>query len=203
MHSHANIPVTGIPAAGQAPGVRRRRLVRDAAAGALLFSAGGADWLLTPREARAQGIPLKTLTPAEAQVLEAVGETLAVGAREQGIVNFVDQQCSIAPQDALLSLRMAGAPPPFIGFYRAALAEVDRQSQAQTGAAFQALTAPDQHAFIDRLRRAGFPDWKGPAQGTVYNVLRSDAVDVVYGTMAGSERLDVPYMPHIPPAERW
>jgi hypothetical protein len=34
-------------------------------------------------------------------------------------------------------------------------------------------------------------------------VLRSDAVDVVYGTMEGYASLGIPYMPHIAPTKRW
>jgi len=32
-------------------------------------------------------------------------------------------------------------------------------------------------------------------------MVRSDAVDVVYGTVEGFERLGVPYMPHILPPD--
>ena len=48
-----------------------------------------------------------------------------------------------------------------------------------------------------------FDAWSGPAAGLVYFVLRSDAVDVVYGTPAGFERLGVPYMAHILPPAGW
>jgi hypothetical protein len=34
-------------------------------------------------------------------------------------------------------------------------------------------------------------------------ILRSDAVDVVYGTMDGYAALGIPYMPHIAPTKRW
>jgi hypothetical protein len=34
-------------------------------------------------------------------------------------------------------------------------------------------------------------------------VLRSDAVDVVYGTVEGYDALGIPYMPHITPVTRW
>lgn len=49
----------------------------------------------------------------------------------------------------------------------------------------------------------GLPGWSGPPAPLVYFVLRSDALDVVYGTEAGFALLDVPYMPHIPPERRW
>ena len=182
-------------------GIGRRGLM-DTAASALAFSAVTGTFL-TPRQARAQGVALTSLTPNEAALMEAVGETLAVGARVAGIANFIDQQCSFPPQEALLGLRMAGASPPFVAFYRAALAEIDRQSRTQSGAAFTAMAPPDQRALIDRMRRADLPDWRGPSQPLVFNVLRGDAVDVVYGTIEGFDRLGVPYMPHIPPAARW
>jgi len=37
---------------------------------------GGVEVLLTPGEARAQGVPLRTLKPDEAATIEAIGETL-------------------------------------------------------------------------------------------------------------------------------
>ena len=45
--------------------------------------------------------------------------------------------------------------------------------------------------------------WQGPPGPFVYLVLRSDAVDVVYGTMDGYAALGIPYMPHIAPEKRW
>ena len=42
-----------------------------------------------------------------------------------------------------------------------------------------------------------------PAAGFVYFVLRSDAVDVVYGTVEGYAELGIPYQAHIMPLKRW
>lgn len=181
----------------------RRAFMQGAAAGTLAFTLGGAEVLLTPHDARAQGVPLRVLDPGEARLLAAIGEALATGARDQGIANFVDQQCSVPPHQALLSLRISGARPPFADFYRAALAEVARQCTAAHGKPFEDLSPAEQHAFINRMRQSGFADWRGPPQPRVYGILRDDAVDVAYGTVAGFERLGVPYMPHIDPQERW
>src|SRR5262249_16745276 len=85
-----------------------RAFMKGAAIGALAFTVGGAEVLLTPRAARAQGVPLRTLTAAQAATLDALGETLAPGARQAGISHFVDQQISIPPEEALLDAR-AGA----------------------------------------------------------------------------------------------
>ena len=54
-----------------------------------------------------------------------------------------------------------------------------------------------------RFARTRSRDGRGPPAGLVYFVLRSDTVDVMYGTMEGYESLGVPYMAHIEPDKRW
>jgi gluconate 2-dehydrogenase subunit 3-like protein len=183
--------------------IRRRTFVRGAAAGALVFTVGGADVLLLPSEARAQKVPLKVLTADEASRLEAVGDAVVPGAREAGIANFVDQQCSVAPHEALLGIRIANVRPPFVNFYRAALNAVDGACKAQHGKPFVELTAAEQQTFIGAMRVGKLADWKGPPQQAIFGAIRTDGVDVVYGTVEGFERLGVPYMPHILPTARW
>jgi hypothetical protein len=182
--------------------LERRALIRGAALGVLAFTVGGAEVFLTPREAHAQGVPLRTLNTDEAKTLEALGETLAPGAREAGVVEFVDQQISGPAEEALLEARILNVRPPYANFYRAALGAVDRVSQTQ-GKRFVELSASDQHAFVDRMRQNKLEGWQGPPPPFVYTLLRADAVDVVYGTMAGYEALGIPYMAHIAPTKRW
>jgi hypothetical protein len=182
----------------------RRQFMRGAALGALAFTVGGAEVLLTPREARAQGVPLRTLRPQEAETIEALGETLVPGARQAGLVHFVDQQVSVPSEEALLEARILNVRPPYVNFYRAALGAVDRASQALNGGKrFAELDAAAQHDFVDRMRQNKLDGWQGPAGSFVYLVMRSDAVDVVYGTMDGYARLAIPYMAHIAPTARW
>jgi hypothetical protein len=183
--------------------VARRRFMQGAAFGALAFTVGGVETLLTPRAARAQGVPLRTLRPEEAETLEALGETLVPGAREAGVVHFVDQQLSVPPEEALLEARILNVRPPYANFYRAALAGIERASAARNGKRFAALDASGQHDFVDRLRQNKIDGWQGPAAPFVYLVTRSDAVDVVYGTVDGYARLAIPYMAHIAPTTRW
>ena len=57
--------------------------------------------------------------------------------------------------------------------------------------------------IVDLMRQNKLDGWKGPAAGFVYFLLRSDAVDVVYGTMDGYAHLGVPYQPHIAPTRSW
>jgi hypothetical protein len=67
-----------------------RRTFMQGAALTLAFSVGGAEVMLTPRQAHAQNIPLQTLTPDQGATLDAVGEVLVPGAKAAGISNFVD-----------------------------------------------------------------------------------------------------------------
>jgi hypothetical protein len=184
--------------------IERRTLMKGAALSALAFSTGGAEVLLSPREARAQNIPFRTLTPEQVATLEALGETLVPGAKQAGISHFVDQQLSIPPGEALLEARILNIRPPYANFYRAALGAIDKASKAtQSGRGLAALSDDERHAFVDLMRQNKVAGWQGPPGPFVYLVLRSDAVDVVYGTMDGYAALGIPYMPHIAPEKRW
>ena len=183
--------------------MERRIFLKGASMGVLAFTVGGAEILMTPKEARARAVPFRLLSGEEAETLEALGEALVPGAREAGVAHFIDQQVSVTPGEALLEARIVNVKPPFIDFYRAAIGGIDKASMARSGKRFTALSASEQHDYIDQLRQNKLGDWQGPPTGLVYFVLRSDAVDVVYGTMEGYESLGVPYMPHIAPDKRW
>jgi hypothetical protein len=176
--------------------IARRAFMRGAGIGALAFTVGGAEVLLTAAQAREQGVPLRMLTSDEARTLEAVGETLALGARQAGIAHFVDQQLALPPGYALLTLRISEVRPPYVDFYRAALGGIDRASQTLLGRKYADFTAAEQ-------RQNKIESWQGPSQSFVYGTLRNDAIDVAYGTVEGFARLGVPYMPHILPERSW
>src|SRR5258706_10916939 len=183
--------------------IDRREFMRGATLGALAFTVGGAKILLTAREARAQGVPFRLLKSDEADTLEALGETLAPGARAAGIAHFIDHQLSVPPEEALLEARILNVRPPYVNFYRAAVGAIDRASQSQSGRRFAVLPSNEQRDFVNLMRQNKIEGWQGPAGGFVYFVLRSDAVDVVYGTVEGYEALGIPYMAHIVPLKRW
>src|SRR5438067_9091448 len=133
--------------------IERRALIKGAAMGALAFTVGGGEVLLTPRAARSQGVPLRTLTVAQAATLDALGETLVPGARQAGISQFVDQQISIPAEEALLEARVLNVRPPYANFYRAALGAVERASQALNGQPFADLSQAEQRSLVDNMRR--------------------------------------------------
>jgi hypothetical protein len=183
--------------------MERRVFLKGAGMGLLAFTVDGASVMMTPGQARAEGVPFRLLNAREAETIEALGETLVPGARGAGIAHFIDQQVSVTPGEALLEARQLNVKPPFVGFYRAAIGAVDKASEARGGRRFAALSTTDQRDFVDLMRQNKIEGWQGPAAGFVYLILRSDAVDVVYGTMEGYESLGVPYMPHIAPDKRW
>src|SRR5262245_19065899 len=182
--------------------IERRAFMKGAALGALAFTVGGAEVLLTPGEARAVGVPFRLLQAHEAETIEALGETLLPGARQAGIAHFIDHQISVPAEEALLEARIMNVRPPYANFYRAATGAVDRASQAMHGRQFAQLNAIDPRDFVNPMPQNKIDGWQGPAGGFVYFLLRSDAVDVVYGTVEGYQLLGIPYMPHIAPEKR-
>ncbi|TMH43105.1 MAG: gluconate 2-dehydrogenase subunit 3 family protein [Betaproteobacteria bacterium] len=183
--------------------VSRRMVLKGAALGALAYTVGGAEVLLSPREAHAQGLPLKVLTADERAALEALGETLLPGAKDAGLAHYVDQQLSVDPSESLLLARALGVMPPYADFYRAGLAGLDQSSRKAHGVKFAELAADKRTEFVEQIRQKVPEGWSGPPSPFFYFVSRGDAVDVYFGTVEGFERLGIPYMPHIIPIKRW
>src|SRR5579864_7419530 len=184
-------------------GIARRGFVKGATLGALAFSVGGVEVLMTPNQARARNVPFRLLDGRQGETLEALGETLVPKAREAGIAHYIDQQRSVPPQESLLQARIFNFRPPFADFYRSTIITVDDTSRKSFGKEFAQLAPKDQREFVDRMRQNKIEDWKGRPAALAYTVLRADAVDVVYGTMEGYAALGIPYMPHIAPEKRW
>ena len=180
-------------------GQSRRDVIRLGSASAVTFAIGG----LTPREARAQGVPIRNLGSRSVRVLEAFGEALAPGAKEAGIAHYVDAQLGKPSADSLLMIRYLDVPPPYAPFYEAGLGALDRAARAEFDEGFAFLKPDQATALITEMSQANPQGWEGPPAPLFYFVLRADAVDVVYGTEEGFERLGVPYMPHIYPDTKW
>jgi len=181
----------------------RRGFLKSSTMGLMAFQLGGSQVLLTPREARAKQVPFQVLRPDEVGALEALGDVLLPGAREAGIAHFVDHQLAAEPADCLLLIRYLDVPPPYISVYRPALAALNAASEAVHDAPFTELGAEDAAALVGVMGQQNPEGWSGPPAPMFYFVARSDAIDVVYGTEEGFERLDIPYMAHIRPIEKW
>jgi hypothetical protein len=183
--------------------IERRAFVKGATLGALAFTVGGSTVMLTARQARARNVPFRLLKEAEADIIEAMGDTLVQGARAAGVAHFIDQQVSVPPEEALLQARILNVRPPFVNFYRTAVTAIDSASQRVLGYKFAEATPDQQIEFVHNMRQNKIDGWQGPPAPFVYTILRTDAVDVVYGTMEGYEALGIPYQAHIAPERRW
>ncbi len=181
----------------------RREFLRRTGRGVAVASLAGPALILSPAEAREQRVPLKVLTEPERETLEAVANVLLPGAAEAGIAYFIDEQLSRDPNDSLLMARYLQVPPPYVNFYKGALQALDGFAQSRGKKPFAELDQATREKLVASLFPEQPEDWRGPPSQPVYLCLRSDAVDVVYGTMDGFAELDIPYLAHIEPAEKW
>jgi hypothetical protein len=181
----------------------RREFLRQTGRGIAVASLAGPALILSPAEAREQRVALKVLMESERQTLEAVANVLLPGAAEAGIAYFVDEQLSRPPNDSLLMARYLQVPPPYVHFYRGALQALDGFAQVRGKKPFAELDQATREKLVASLFPEQPEDWRGPPSQPVYLCLRSDSVDVVYGTMDGFAELDIPYLAHIEPAEKW
>ena len=185
----------------------RRDFLSQAAAGGvclLTFTVAGCERKLSPAQARQENLPFRTFDAAEVKIIDALGETLLPGSAAAGLAHYIDHQLSGEPTDSMLMIKYLRVGEPYAGFYRSGLRALDAASRAMNGGkSFASLTSRDANALVKRLAAGQLEPWQGPPAGLFYFVLRSDAVDVVYGTQSGFEQLGVPYMAHIPPPSRW
>lgn len=182
----------------------RRRVIQST--GALMISAvvGGKTLSLSPREARAAGANFQVIhDPELIGLVEAIGEVLVPGARHAGIALFIDSQLARPASESLLLLRYLDINPPYWPFYRDGLRASDAAARRLHGQGFTALTPAQQTDLIQQIRQGTPAGWQGPPSPRFYLALRSDAVDVVYGTEQGFAALGLPYMAHIAPAKQW
>ncbi len=194
MTSDQSLPATS---------VTRRRFLRDSAL-LLSFSVCGKMVLATPQQASKRQYPLTTLTDAEASTLAALSEALVPGSRAAGIIHFIDQQLSAPAADNLLMIKYLGFPPSAqVDYYRAALANVTTLGRQQFNAPVESLGTDQLNALVTALASDQTPGWEGPPASLFFFVLRSDAVDVTYGTNQGIEQLNMPLMTHIEAPRPW
>jgi len=180
----------------------RRHLLKVGGA-SLAMAAAAPLPLFNPREARAQSMPFKVLSPDEASTVEALSDALVPGAREAGVAHYVDHELA-SPSPRLL-LRFAQLPGPMAPYYHAALAAFTASMTAQGKGTFASLSPDAQHTVIEAVRTGTIKPWDAGAVAApvFYGMMRNDGVDVVYGSVEGFKTLDIPYMPHIMPKTTW
>lgn len=181
----------------------RRSFVKGAGFGALSLQVLSLGVFMTPAQAAAKRHPFNHLDSAEAEALAALGEALAPGARQAGVAYFIDYQLGLDPNDCLLMAKYFNVKPPYLDFYRGGIRALNAYTQATYGQAISQLDAARMQASILAINSQDPPNWAGPPAPLFYLLVRSDAVDVVYGTEQGFERLGIPYMGHIAPPQAW
>lgn len=183
----------------------RRSLVDRAFKSSLLcltYQIGGATLLLTPEQARAQDIPLKKLSEEQARRLGLLAEAMVPGAVDKGVVQFVDYQLDSDPNEALLVAKYFGVGLPYVNFYAKGIEVAAGMVQEASGKALEDLDAAESEQLVKSMSMPGAVVDEFPIF-LFYMCLRSDAVDVVYGTPEGFSKLNIPYMQHISPPEGW
>lgn len=184
--------------------INRRKFVRNTGLGALAFNIGGASTLLTPREAYADGVQFTNLAPADAALLAAFADHLLPGAAAAGIAHFVDHQLGVDAQECLLMCKyFPEIKAPFDVFYNDGIGALREVVSQQYKKSFEVLAAAEKDALTNNLWQGKVENWSGPPPPLFYMMVRSDAVDVVYGTTGGFDALNIPYMAHIMPKEKW
>jgi hypothetical protein len=185
--------------------VTRRTFVETALKGSVLsltFAVAGGTLLLTPEQARAKQVPFRTLSAAQAQILELLGEAIVPGSAQLGLTHFLDHQLSADPNDALLIAKYFQVALPYSEFYAAGTKVATGMAQKSASKTIESMSKAELNALAKEMSAPGtvvngFPIF------LFYMCLRSDAVDVVYGTPEGFKKLSIPYMQHIMPPEGW
>ncbi len=184
--------------------ISRRHFSQAGGAFTLAFLLGDRNINLTPAQAKTQKIPLQLLNPHQAALIDLLGDSIAPGAKAAGLSHYIDHQLSSTAPDNLLILKYLRVNPPFEGFYSSALMAFDKAINQRFAKNPAELTSDQMAEFITIMMTENPEGWSSaPPAPFFYFVLRSDAIDVTYGTMAAFDSLDIPYMAHIEPDHEW
>ncbi len=184
--------------------INRRKFVRNTGLGVLAFNVAGVPTLLSPRAAWAGGVPFTQLAVEDATLLASFADHILPGAAAAGVGHFVDHQLGVDPQDCLLMCKyFPEIKAPFDVFYNTGIVALRQAVRELYKKSFDELTFAAKNAITDSLWQGKVANWSGPPPPLFYMMVRSDAVDVVYGTKDGFDELNIPYMAHIMPEEKW
>jgi hypothetical protein len=175
-----------------AAGHNRRDVITGGATALGLFLIGGKQVWATPSDAVAQNFTPQILTLPQSKALATLAEHLVPGSAGAGITAYIDTQLAAGP-DSLLMAKYVGVPvEQQKDFYLSAL-----------NAIVSAMSDTAVEAFATAMASDAVPQWQGPPASYVFFLLRTDALDVTYGSEAGFETLDIPYSAHIRPETTW
>jgi Gluconate 2-dehydrogenase subunit 3 len=142
---------------------------------------------------------LRVFSKGEAATYGAWCDVLAIGAAKAGVAVFVDKYLAEPFPESLLLIRYL-QNPPFTDFYLGGIAGIDQESEARFSLSFLDLDKAQKETVVEAAVTSSTVAWITPNPNFFYFVSRSDAVDVVCGTVAGFRDLRIPYLPHIRPS---
>lgn len=163
-------------AANESCGTSRRSCLKfmAVAAGGVAAGAGGAR--LVGSLGPAPAGPFKVLTADEARLVDAVCEQIIPadqdpGAREAGVVHFIDKQ-------------LGGPYARFLEKYRKGLQCLQQTSQAMHQKPFEALPWPDQTKILQALESGKVPKeiWSSPSSKEFFGLVRDHTMQGFYGS---------------------
>jgi hypothetical protein len=184
--------------------MNRRDFHKTSSALLLTYLTLGKSVILSPAAAQEQGLAHQILTPEEARLLALLGEAIVPGAQKAGLSHYIDYHLNLPQADSLLILKYLGVQGPFRDFYRPALRAFKESCPLFREKDISHVLPQDLTDYVAIMAQENPPNWPTTEKATppapfFYFVLRSDAIDVTYGTMAGFDKLDIPYMAHIEP----
>lgn len=145
----------------------------------------------------------RTLSRAEVATLERLADAVVPGSRAAGIARFIDDGLSVAVEKSALTVKYLGVNPPFARFYKDAIKAAEDAAVRLFGTPVIGLKPAHTNRLVAAIAKAEVRGWTGPPSPLFHFTLRSDGLDVVYGTRAGFDRLHIPYMAHILPPRDW
>ena len=180
--------------------LNRRDFHKTSGAILLSYFLGGGSLLLSPAEAKSRGIPYQIFTPEEAELMALLAEAIVPGSRNAGLSHYIDHQLATPKAESMLILKYMGVQGSPVDFYRPALRAFKKSCPLFQEKNVVDIGPQDLTDYITVMSQKNPPGWdNAPPAPFFYFVLRSDAIDVTYGTMDGFDKLDIPYMAHIEP----
>jgi gluconate 2-dehydrogenase gamma chain len=162
--------------AGARRGATRRTCLKAIAAAAGGAAAGAGGAALVGRLGPAPGGAFGALTEEEARLAECVCEQIIPadrdpGAREAGVIRFIDRQ-------------LCGPYKRHLAKYRAGLASLQRTCRALHGAAFESLPWPEQTRVLQSLESGQAPKEHWPEVGAkeFFALIRDHTMQGFYGS---------------------
>jgi len=171
--------------------------------GLLTFSVAGCQREMTPAQARRSDVAFEVLSTTQVAALERLGDAIVPGSAQDGLAHYIDHQLNAPADQCMLMIKYLGVPAPFTGFYQAGLAAAAKAAAELFPVPVEELDDVQSASLISQMSMGAIENWDAPPPAFFYFVLRSDAVDVSYGTKQGFARLGIPYAAHIDPPTSW